>query len=427
LTLSISTLADNKDDPASSTELDRSAQAEKLLFIVDTGFPTFRADVADLFGTFLPTKGVSIDLVAKGGSTDKQWPAGELFLSHAKPGLPIPGKGILNDFRTLMRIKRGTYFAIQVRNKVPTSLFALWRAKALGIPFFYWMSFPMAEAAIREVKEKGGELGLKRRLYLMVKGYVGRALLFRYVLPNATHVFVQSDKMRADLAEKGIPFARMTPVPMGIDPDRFPTDIPPSDDPRLAGRRVIAYLGTCERVRRVDFLFDVTAILAKEFPDVTLLVIGDAASDDDKKWLRQSVSERKVDENVLITGWLPQESARSYLSKAEVALALMVPDPLLDSTSPTKLVEYLAMGKAVVANEHPDQRKVLQESGAGFVTSLDAAEFAEGIAKLLRDETLRKTIAGRGRDYVIKNRSYDVIARAVADAYAVLKAKPSTP
>ncbi len=39
---------------------------------------------------------------------------------------------------------------------------------------------------------------------------------------------------------------------------------------------------------------------------------------------------------------------------------------ILRAASPTKLVEYMAMGKAVVANDHPEQKRVIEESGAGY-------------------------------------------------------------
>jgi hypothetical protein len=42
----------------------------------------------------------------------------------------------------------------------------------------------------------------------------------------------------------------------------------------------------------------------------------------------------------------------------------------LNPASPTKLVEYMALGKAVVANDHPDQRMVLEQSGAGICVTV---------------------------------------------------------
>jgi glycosyltransferase involved in cell wall biosynthesis len=391
----------------------------KLLFIVDTGFPTFRADVSALFGIYLPQQGVSTDLVAEADSEGGTWDAGEVLLSHRRGSrIRLPLGGFLHDIKVLMQLKPGTYSAIQVRNKVFASVFAIWKARALGIPFFYWMSFPMSDAAIRLAHERGRSMGLLRWLILAIAGYAGREVLNRFILPRATHVFVQSDKMRSDLAAQGVALSRMTPIPMGVDPERFQNNIASTSDPRLSGRRVIAYLGTCERLRRVDFLFEVVSILAATHPRVTLLIVGDAPDKADQDWLRQRVVETGVTAEVVITGWLPQEAAQAYLASAEVALALMPPDPLLDSTTPTKLVEYLAMGKPVVANDHPDQRKVIEESGAGVCTDLDAQRYADGIAKLLDDTRLRQEMAIRGREYVLNNRSYDTIARRLSGVYA---------
>ena len=44
------------------------------------------------------------------------------------------------------------------------------------------------------------------------------------------------------------------------------------------------------------------------------------------------------------------------------------------------------MGRPVVANDHPDQREVLEASGAGLVTDLSSEGFAEAIAILLSDK-----------------------------------------
>jgi glycosyltransferase involved in cell wall biosynthesis len=170
-------------------------------------------------------------------------------------------------------------------------------------------------------------------------------------------------------------------------------------------------------MRRIDFLFEVVAAVAATDPLVTLLIIGDAPDGPDQEWLRRRVDETGATGRVVITGWLPQEAAQAYLATADVCLALMPPDPLLDSTTPTKLVEYLAMGKPVVANDHPDQRKVIDESGAGFCTDLDTARYAEVVGRLLSDPALRQTMASQGRTYVIENRSYDTIARRLAATY----------
>jgi glycosyltransferase involved in cell wall biosynthesis len=298
------------------------------------------------------------------------------------------------------------------------AVIALWTSRRLGIPFFYWMSYPMSDTAIGLAREHGRSLGIARWLYWVAIGHAGRLILHGVVLRLATHVFVQSDRMRADLAARNVPFARMTAIPMGFDPERYQPVPKPVADERLRGRRIIAYLGTCDRIRRVDFLFDVVARLMPSHPDILLLIIGDATEAIDKTWLRERVAEMGVGDAVVITGWLAQAAADRYLATAEVALAMFPPDPLLASASPTKLVEYMAMAKPVVANDHPDQRQVIEASGAGLCTDFDVTRFADAIDTLLSNPDMRATMGARGKRYALAERSYETIAHRLYGVYS---------
>ncbi len=84
--------------------------------------------------------------------------------------------------------------------------------------------------------------------------------------------------------------------------------------------------------------------------------------------------------------------------------------------SPTKLVEYMAMGKAVVANTHPDQKLLIDESGCGYCVPWDEDAFADAVVKLMRAPELAQGMGERGRRYVIEHRSYGVIATTVERA-----------
>ena len=81
------------------------------------------------------------------------------------------------------------------------------------------------------------------------------------------------------------------------------------------------------------------------------------------------------------------------------------------------LVEYLAMGRPVVANDHPDQSLVLQRSGGGLVVPFEVNAFGDAIVTLLEDAALREDMAQKGRDWILKNRSYPTMAMRVADIY----------
>jgi glycosyltransferase involved in cell wall biosynthesis len=90
---------------------------------------------------------------------------------------------------------------------------------------------------------------------------------------------------------------------------------------------------------------------------------------------------------------------------------------VLDSASPTKVVEYLALGLPVVANNQPDQHQVLTESGAGFSVESKVPEFADAIVKILQDPALSAAMRKAGPPYVRARRSYAVIGARVAEVY----------
>ena len=86
-------------------------------------------------------------------------------------------------------------------------------------------------------------------------------------------------------------------------------------------------------------------------------------------------------------------------------------------SSPTKLVEYLALGIPSVANDIPDQALVIEQSGAGLCVPMEAASFAAAARRLMEDRTLAAEFAQRGPAYVRSHRTYAILGRIVAETY----------
>ena len=398
----------------------------RLLFATIEPCPTFRPDVAALFGKFLPRFGVTSDLVAErapGVAGEVSWGGGEALLISSRDGRSGRyAANLLHYALTLLRADRAKYQAIQVRDMPLVALLGLLAARLKKLPFFYWMSFPTPEGQIYLARERGLSAGLLRFLFpLLWRGWMHLFLLYRIVLPRADHVFVQSDRMREDLVGKGIARQKLTPVVMGVDLEAsVPEAIAPVDDARLKGKRVLIYLGTLARGRRIEVLFDMLKILRQRFPDVLLLLVGEADDEVDEKRLRKLADDAGVAEATVWTGWLPPREAWRYVRAAEVGLAPVPRGSMLDCGSPTKVLEYLALGVPVVANDNPDQERVLREGGGGLCVPLTAHDFAQAVSRLLVDEPLRRAMASSGQSYVRASRGYQTLAKLVADKYAEL-------
>jgi glycosyltransferase involved in cell wall biosynthesis len=85
--------------------------------------------------------------------------------------------------------------------------------------------------------------------------------------------------------------------------------------------------------------------------------------------------------------------------------------------SPTKAVEYMALGVPVVANDNPDQAQVIAESGAGVCVSLTAEAFAQATLSLMNDSVSRARMSALGKRYIALHRNYNKISQSIASCY----------
>jgi glycosyltransferase involved in cell wall biosynthesis len=398
-----------------------------LLFVTRESHPSHRADIAVLFGKYLPRLGVTSDLVAqRAGDAVAPWGGGEAVVGRPSRlrGLNVV-RGFFHAVRALAR-GRGNCDAIQVRDNSLVALVALIVARRRGMPLFYWMSFPIVESNLELAAEGPRRIGWARYLYALAKGHVGSWILYRWVLPNADHVFVQSDRMAEDMAARGVHPGKMTAVPMGVDLESAePGQIASADDPRLSGKRVVIYLGTLERARRIELLFEMLAIVRGQMPDILLVLAGDTPDAGHKAWLMARMRALGVEDQVLWTGWLPMQAAWRYVRAAEVGLSPIPRSRLFDCGSPTKAIEYMAFGLPVLANDQPDQSQVLAESGAGICVPLTPEAFAKALTDMLGSPDKLAAWRKAGRPYVEARRSYQVISAELASVYRALAAEGS--
>jgi glycosyltransferase involved in cell wall biosynthesis len=404
----------------------------RLLYLVPENWPTHRADVAALFGKYLPRHGIHSDLIAGSVAGDKgavEWGGGDAILCDISGGQAKKHiKLLLHGIYQLLLANHKRYSAIQVRDMPVLGAIGVLLARLKGMPFFYWMSYPMSEGQIAYARERGLSQGLMKFLFPWVRGRVGRFLLYRLILPSAHHVFVQSDRMKQDMVSLGASAERTTPVPMGVDLEVMRVEeIPPIDDPRLSERRVLVYLGTLDPARRIEVLFDMLSLVRQDIPDALLVLVGDTSDDHHRRWLKGQAEVAGVAEHIVWTGWLPMFEGWRYVRGADVALSPIPRGFLLDRSSPTKVPEYLALRVPVVCNDNPDQAAMVTRSNCGICVTYTAREFADAVLNLLAlDEEARNRIAIAGCSYVTSERAYKRIARQVAEVYARILAADRT-
>ena len=395
----------------------------RILYLTREPSPSFRPDIATLFGRGLVAQGIYTDLVALRGAGANNWAAGQVFdrVAKGKIGRLIARLRLAFDLFTLG--SRQTYDAIQVRDRFLGAFIGMVAARWRGLPFFYWMSLPFPEAWQDMGSGQAGNSGTRlQRMVWQVRGWVAGWLLYRLVLPRATHIFVQSEAMRQMLTGYGIAPKRMTPVPMGVEIPEQLEAIQPADDARLAGRRVIVYLGALERIRHPELMLEAMLKVIEVAPDALLVLVGDSQTPGDRQWLEGEIVRLKLGAHAIITGWLAPDQAWRYTRTACMGLSPFPRSRVLEVGSPTKVCEYLAYGIPVIANDQPDQAFLLLETGGGLCVPLTADGFAQGMLTLLADPLRAREMGANGRVAIGKLRSYDVISAQLASRYRALLA-----
>jgi len=393
-----------------------SAAGFRLLFITADTFPPFRPDVKVLFGKELRRRGYRADWIMR--STDAHTPSGLLEWSGGTAWVAATQEGggrldrlrkhfasLRNDARVFGLARSGAYDFIQVKDKFLAALMAIVAARWYRVPCFYWLSFPYPEHSL----ESSRSPLCRYPFFYRVRGHFFTFVLYKVICRFADHVFVQSVEMRRAMSEKGVPAEKMTPVPMGVDLETVSVEDPAA--PPLAERApIVVYLGSLERARRLEFLLEVFAAVADSHADAKLYFVGGGDEPDDQPFLEREAERLGIGDRVVFTGFLPREEALRYVRAAAVCVALTAADSCYRVASSTKLIEYMALNKPVLANRHPDQEAVLRESGAGLCVPWDRQAFADALAWLLEHREEARAMGGRGRDYVRRKRAYRSIA-----------------
>ena len=178
---------------------------------------------------------------------------------------------------------------------------------------------------------------------------------------------------------------------VAVVPDGARLVPPGTGHPRTVALVTVAYAGHLYAWKGVDVLLDAIA----RVPEVRGLIIGGQEQEPDLARLRTLASRLGIESRVTFTGLLPPSAVAGALVQADI-LALPNPASAISthSTSPLKLFEYMAAGKAIVASNLPAIREVLtDEITALLVTPGNPDALAAGILRLAGDSGLRGRLA----------------------------------
>lgn len=190
--------------------------------------------------------------------------------------------------------------------------------------------------------------------------------------------------------------------------------------PRDAGleklnKTILAYCGEMGPQDGVDYLLRAIRILAFEIgrTDFFCVIIGRGDALEDLKRLSR---ELRIEDFVRFTGYIPDEDMYRYLSTADICVDPDPSSPLNDVSTWMKVMEYMTLGKPIVAFDLKETRFSARDS-ALYVEPNNETEFARAIVRLMDDPGMRKKLGDCGRERILNELNWGIVSKNLISAY----------
>ncbi len=273
-----------------------------------------------------------------------------------------------------------------------------------GIPMLLEVNSPLVD----ERRDHGG-LALER-LGRWAEGTAWR---------GADCVLPVTEVLAGHVRDYGVPTERICVIPNGINVEQF-AQAPTPDEAKcrlgLEGRCVLGFTGFVRDWHGVDRVIRWMASPAAP-ANSYLLIVGDGPV---RKELEQLAEQLGLRDRFRVTGVIPRERVPEHVAAFDIALQPAV----TPYASPLKLIEYLALGKAIVAPREPNLLEVLSDgcnalmfdktSPTGLETALTELSASVALRERLADEAA-KTIARLNLTWDGNAQRVEELARGMMD------------
>jgi glycosyltransferase involved in cell wall biosynthesis len=227
-----------------------------------------------------------------------------------------------------------------------------------------------------------------------------------------------TDKLRDELVKLySVPEEKVFVINNGANTDLFK----PLDKKQVkaklgleSSKKYVCFVGHLAAWQGVEFLIYASPLILEKCPDIRFLVVGDGVMKDK---LLELASELGLTDKFVFTGRVPYECVPLYINAADVCVAPFIRERNSKiGLSALKTYEYLACGKPIVASSIPGVKDLIESSGGGIsVTPENPKEIAAAVVKLASDDSTRTLMGEKGRKYVLKNHSWDGVARKIME------------
>jgi glycosyltransferase involved in cell wall biosynthesis len=238
-------------------------------------------------------------------------------------------------------------------------------------------------------------------------------------LVAADSIIVVSDPLRRSLVSAGLDEAKVVVNPNGVDTDEFRPGCGGSDLRRELGidqKVVVGFIGSFGPWHGTGVLAN-AACMVDENSNCHFLFVGEG---DERPAAEAVIAEAAHRVSATFVGRVSKRDVPRFLDACDILVSPHV--PLADGSeffgSPTKLFEYMAMQKPVIASRLGQIGEVIADEESGLLVEPgDAAALARAIERLAADPGVRAKLGAAARISAIEKHTWRRNATRVIEAF----------
>jgi len=138
--------------------------------------------------------------------------------------------------------------------------------------------------------------------------------------------------------------------------------------------------------------------LLRNRDDIRWIIVGDGRM---ARWVKEEINEKKLQNNIIMTGRFPIERMPSFFAHADALLVSLKANDIFTMTIPGKLQTYLSSGLPIIAALDGEGAEVVRDACAGYICKAsDANALSEVVNKMSNLSTEERRAMGvAGKSY----------------------------
>jgi glycosyltransferase involved in cell wall biosynthesis len=289
---------------------------------------------------------------------------------------------------------------------ISTPLTAAWAAAQVArwrrVPWVFevqdlWPAFPIAMGAVPTGLARQQLYQLEKRLY-----------------KSARHILPLSPDMTRYITDLGVPADKVTTVLNGTDLELAARATPEAvaalrQEQGLSGKRVILYAGTFGRANDIPTLVAAAEAMAAADPEAVWLFLGHGFYEP-----LVAAAAARWPGRIRLVGGQARHEVFAWFALASVSVVSFLGLPVLDSNSPAKLYDALAVGTPVVVTNRGWTKQLVEQECCGwYAPAGDAPTLATLLTRLLAQPALLAAAGAAGRQLAARAFNREHLANVV--------------